>query len=360
MTDLDMKSVLAAFAIVIVLFLGLSVVDSLTTSTTDGTLGDTSTAVLLNEPGEFVSIANSRGIDETVYNSRGKAVNLTGADDSFVETNGKVRVATDGNWTVSTWAFVDSDSASDTQTAVSINGRLIINYNGTANNWTAWYYDEGSRNSYQVNVSATDQPSTFSNIVVVRNNTNLTIYRNTTVGESVNLTNESIIDAPVNSTQWDGRLDEVRTFDTAFNSAKRNELHANPVGPLKGTERTGRIMFDQANKSNQLFFFASVVVTTSNVTYSDGLPGKILEEKSPANDTAGESDYVWREDGPEIKPLAGGEVDGAPVVYVDYTGKVIDSVSRVISAFSAFSQIASLLPILIVGIIIVILVNREA
>lgn len=260
-------------------------------------------------------IADDVGKNERVYNSLGNAINTTGADDSYWQSSENLSILSGDTWTLSVWARVDSEASSRTMTVVSADGRLLVMYNGSAGNWTAWYYDDGSRNSYQINVSAPDQPGNLTNVMVVRNGTNLTIYRNTTEGETADLSNTSSVDTQMESENWDGRIDEVRAFDDALNTTSRSNHHQNPVDPLPGTNRSARIMFDEAGRNIQLLFFASGHIETSNATYSDGLDGQQMDAGRFA---ALGADYKWDVVGPKIKPIEGGELEYAPVAYVDY------------------------------------------
>jgi hypothetical protein len=338
--------VVAALTLSLALMVGTAVVGDVTDGQ-EGIREDESTAVLLGNTGQFVSIADAEGFEETVYNSRGKAVNLTGADDSYVESKSNYKIASDDTWTVSLWARVDNESGSQTMTALSVNGRLVVNYNGTDGNWTAWYYDESSTSSWQVNVSAPDQPQNLTNVQVWSNGTHLTIYRNTTQGDIVNITGDNIESAPVTSENWDGRLDEVRTFDDAINSTTRSELHNTPIAPQNNTNRTSRIMFDQADKSTQLIFFTDTRLEQSNVTFSQGLPGEQMDAKSLL---VMNPDYEWDTSGPKIKPLDGGQLDGAPVAYVDYQYE--GALSKVVDSWSNAVGLAALIPMAGIALLI--------
>lgn len=344
------RLVVVSLVVAMTLMVGTTVVGDITANQ-DGIREQQSTAVLLGDTGEFVSIADGEGFDETVRDSRGYAVNMTGADDSYVETTSPISIAKDDTWTVSLWAQVDNGSETETMTALSINGRVVINYNGTDGNWTVWYYDESSTSSWQANVSAPDQPSNLTNVQVWSNGTHLTIYQNGTQGDLVNVTGDNIESAPVTTSNWDGRLDEVRTFDDPLNSTNRSELYNSPIAPQNNTNRTSRIMFDQPDKSTQLVFFTDADLEQSNVTFSQGLPGQVLNGANLLNDITGSTDYQWETSGPQIKPLAGEELDGAPVAYVDYSFE--GALSGIVEAWSGAVTLAALIPLVGIALLIV-------
>ncbi len=309
----DLPSVIVTLVVIgVILFTGTYIANGVVQNDPGG--GDVSQPAMLDGT-DWTTLGDSIGKNEQVYNSLGYAINLTGSSDSYFRSTEDIDVANDDTWTVSTWAAANSSSSE--RTVVSLEGEIIITYDAAAGNWTGWYYDEGDRDSYTVNVSASS-PNSLTNVMLVRDGETLTIYENNTAGESVDLSGDNIVDAPITSDNWDGRIDEVRTFDDALSSSQRNSLHSDPVAPLAGTNRTARIMFDEAGKDNQLLFFAPGKVTTSNAAYSDGLDGSKMDGVSVWNDITSQTDYRWDKTGPRIRAVDGGELDGAPVAYVSY------------------------------------------
>jgi hypothetical protein len=302
----------------VILFLGITIANPLAEQTGEEATSDT---VLLGDAGEWVTIADTIGTDPTAYDSRGYAVAMTGANDSYVRSTSSVALASDETWTVAAWGAVDENASSDRMALISADGRVIIEYDDANGNWSAWYYDDGSTDSYRVNVSAPDQPGNLTHVAVRSNGTHMTIYANATAGETVDVTTANIANAPVESDNWHGRLDEARTFDDALSEATIGELHSDGVGAQPGTNRTSRAMFDEPDRDQQRLFFSGASLETSNVTYTTGLPGNELDGATITNDLTGATDYEWDTQGPRIKPVDGGRLDGAPVVYVDWATK---------------------------------------
>lgn len=353
MTD-QLQAVITALVLVVSLMVGTAVVSSLTEDESGLRVGQDD-PVLLDSAGTWTTISDGDGFNPTVVNSRGYAVNLTGADDSYVESKQSFELSTDDTWTVSVGARADAEAAGDTMTAVSLDGRLTIVYNGSQGVWTAWYYDEGARNSYQVNVSAPNQPGNLTNVIVWSNGTHLAIYRDNTQGDLKDITTSSIADAPVSSTNWNGRLDEVRTYDDALNTTQRQQVVGSPVAPLPGTNRTSRTMFDEPEQRTQDIFFTDTRLETSNATFSQGYAGDVMDRKDLISDITGETDYVWETSGPQIYVVEGGELDGAPVAYVEYDYE--GALSSIINAWSDLVGLAALLPLLFVVVAIIALVR---
>lgn len=340
--DNDLHNLILTLVIAaVILLIGVSVVSS-TVDTTVAT-GSESEAALLDGT-EWTTLGDTIGANETVYDSRGYAVELTGANDSYIQSEQNVQLASDTNWTVSVWA---ARNASENMTAVSVQGRLLINYNASQDNWTAWYYKDDSRDSFDVSVNATAKQDELVNVMAIRNGSTLTLHAgNNSQNNSVTISGNNTVDAPVNNTNWDGELEELRLSDTPWNDTTRQNHVDNPIDP-QPVNMTGRVMFDQPDKSTQLFFYADGGITTSNVTFVSGLPGSQLSSGGIFNS----GDYDWRERGPEIRATSGGELDGAPVAYVDYDTK--DRAGAFLDSFVAGIGLAGVLLILVpVGAIV--------
>lgn len=346
------QTVLAVLVISIALLAGVTIADGLAGATGEPNEVERTydRHVGLNSPGSWTRIAYDDGFNETVVNSLGHAVNLTGANDSYIQSRDEVNFG-DDTWTVTAWGYVDNDAASDTRTLVSVDGRVIIDYNGSQGVWTAWYYDDGSRNSYRVNVSAPNQPTNFSMVTVRANDTHLTIFRNTTQGETEALSGSSIAQANVNATNWDGRLEELRTFDDPLSDSEISSLHSQPVHPQPGTNRTARAMFDQPDRATQHLYFTGTGLLTSNVTYSAGHPGSEMQGVSLWNELTGESDYRWDSDGPRIMAVDGGELDGAPVAFVSFDSRAM--LPDMVQGFANFIEFAALVPLILIVVVVI-------
>lgn len=291
---------------------------------------------------QSVSFEDTSGANEIsqvyqVKDSTGNAVELTGASDSYVSSNAQYTIAEDSNWTVGTWANVDSSAANENMTALSADGRVLIQYNGSRSEWSVWYYAEGSRDSYRVNISAPNQPGNYTWVEANHNGTHLQVFANTTGGEIANTSKSNIQSANTNTTNWDGSLDETRTFDDSLNSSQRSDLVSNPIEPRKGTNRTSRVMYDQRSGSEYPVYFTGTTVTAHNFTRVSGLPGNELTEGV---------DYTLNTDGGTITALANGRIDGAPVVWIDY--EYLDGVSNngrtILDAFNLFSNSILIIP----------------
>lgn len=244
--------------------------------------------------------------NQQVYDSLGNSIELSGSSDSYFQSQDNVDFNTTGEFTLSTWVYADS-SISGERTVASLNGRLVQTYNSTTGNWEVWYYDERTTDSYELEANATS-PGSFENVQVVSDGNSIELYvsSTSTPDDTVQL-DGGFVESP-NASNWDGRIDEVRTFDTALNATQRQSLRNDPVGPLPDST-TARIMFDERGTSTQLLFYASGGVDTFNANIVDGLNGSLLTEGT---------DYSWDSSSPGIEVLSGGRLDGAPVAYASF------------------------------------------
>lgn len=345
-------AVIGAIALVVfsvTLLLGLTITGSVAEglddtkdpfNTTSSPDPETGTAVSFEDTSGSATILEVFQVRDTTNTS----INLTGADDSFMESQAAFEVSTDDTWSVCTWASVAPGAESDNMTAISANGRVLIQYDGSTSNWSIWHFDDGSSQSWRANVSAPNQPGNFSHICGIHNGTHLTAFRNTTEGDSVSTeTNDSIADVNVDSGNWNGRIDETRLFDQALNSSQRSALHDYGVRPLPNATRTARITYDEGSGSTTEIYFADTRADLSNITWDDGLTGSVLEEGT---------DYEMSTSAGTITALSGGLIDGAPVVWIDYRYEPRNAVGNVAEAirpaFGLFATAALAIPAVVV------------
>lgn len=349
MAENPIAVVATVLTIAIALLIGIAVTDTIGQQT-----DTTPSAVSEIQPLDgttWVNVDSAYGDNETVYQSRGNAVKLNGADDSYVKSNADVQIATDGNWTVCTWARVGNSSAS--MTALSVDGRVVLGYNGTAGNWTGWYYDDGSRSSWNLTADATNESRDLHQLCMVRDDPALRFYVNATREDSVPDTSASnVASAPVSSTNWNGTLEETRTFDDALTASQRNATVNQPNDPLTNATRTARMMYDAGAGRTVHIWWSNADATLSNGTWVSGFAGEEMQRAGIISD----NDYRWRNEGPQIKPSAGGELDGAPVAYVDYD-KASTS-ARVMNDIAGAYDLAGVIMIVLLAGVILGIVQR--
>lgn len=346
MADSAVPKVVTALAVGIALLIGFTVIDGVGSQAVDEESGTVVEDEVLLNGNEYVQVRDelAKGVNPTARDSLGNAIALTGADDSYVETDESIDVPTDQNFTVGTWARVspDGDAENMTMTALSVQGEVLLQYNGTTGNWTAFYYADSTRDSYRVDVSAPDQPGNLTWVAAWANGTHLAIYANTTRGEMVPL-GDSAADSSIGASNWNGTIEETSVDGVPFTSSEIDALVADPVSPRPGDDHRGRLMYDAGSGEAVAVYWAAADATLSNGSWVSGFPGEVLQRA----DLLGNGDYRWKTQGPKIKPLAGGEIDGAPVVWVEYTRKEM--------AYQAIDDIASGLEL--AGILVIVLIS---
>lgn len=274
-----------------------------------------------------------------VNDSTGDTIRLRGADDSQFQSNEDIEFASDDTWSVATWGEWNNSYGTTNGTLLSLNGRVLIQYDNQSQQWIGWWYDDGSRDSYNVTVSSTNQPGTLEHITLVHNGTHLAIYRNNTQGDVVNTTGDNTADPLLNASNWAGRIEESRGYDDALNSSQRQQLRDSPVLPLNGANRTFRLMYDQGSGDRVSVYFTGSSATLQNTTWTDGHPGTVLTEGTDYELDVGDGD---------ISPNDGGRLDGAPVAWVDYEFEPSDFVAALIpgirSGFTLFGTSVLVIP----------------
>lgn len=347
MSDNPVGVIVTVLVIGIVLLAGFQIIDAVGQQTdTEPSRVDVAQPL---DGDSWVAIGDGHGTNETVVTSRGYALQLNGANDSYIRSDQEVDVASDDTWTVCTWVQV-RDTA-QTMTALSVDGRVLLGYNGTEGNWTGWYYDDGSSSSWRLSTNATNETDRFHQLCLWHDDTNeLRLYVNATQEDSVADTSaDNIEDAPVEGSNWNGSLEETRTFDDPLNQSQLSATVNQPNDPLANATRTARIMYDAGGGDTVHIWWSGAKATVSNGTWVDGFDG---EELSRAGMLGG--DYEWRSEGPQIRPTSDSTIADAPVVYVTYD-RSSTSVTVMEDVAGALELANVLMVVLIAGIVITLL-----
>jgi hypothetical protein len=203
-----------------------------------------------------VEIVNQQGRidipgDDSVQNvtavttSLNTEVALDGSPDAAVSLDTSLNLTE--NWETCTLARADDSVVSNNeQRAILSLNELIVYYNGTADTYAAWYYDDGSRASVEVAVAAPD-PTNRTAVCIQRTPDTLTLFRNTSANKSVSLASGQA-DAP-SPAPWDGELEEIRVWNRTNNASQRQAYVDQPALAVRGEPAAVRLMFDVWDRS---------------------------------------------------------------------------------------------------------------
>jgi hypothetical protein len=110
---------------------------------------------------------------------------------------------------------------------------------------------------------------------------------------------------------WEGRVDEVRVFNSSIDPQPYLEDQAQP---LPGTQRTARLMLDEGEGGDTRVYFANTTATLSGHSWAAGVenPGTVLGIGAISEG----DDYEFSYDPLTIRIVDSGYLDGAPVVHV--------------------------------------------
>jgi len=254
--------------------------------------------------GDSVELPGVNESDVTVNQSLGTAAQLDGSQDSYVASASTPDVS--GDWSVSTHVRVRDTTT--TQIVYADNGRLLL-YNGSANEFVGVWYDSATGETYAVRETA-DSPATLTHLALVHNSSRpdtLRLYED----DAAVATTATPTTATFGGDNLNGTLEETRVFNDSLGTDERATLATSPTAPLPGSDRAYRVMYDAYTEPSAFpAFFAGEDATASGVTLVDGAAEQATERGSD-----------WQLSSGSVVALAGGSLDGAPVVYVQYLGK---------------------------------------
>lgn len=214
---------------------------------------------------------------------------------------------------------------------------LVIYYNGSIGNWSAWYFDDGKAESEIVTLNAT-APTQQTALCFLHETDNLTLYRNTTASTTVQLDGSGQADVP-NNTAWNGSIEETRIYDYALNSTQRSNYSTSPAIAVQGNASSARIMYDVRDRSTSSVpaYFASGDASITNASFTDGLDGPTISEG-----------VDYDHSGSDISIPSTSALDGdGDVLFVNYSTTSDDTVGTVITQIDATSSLGGVLMIVL-------------
>lgn len=221
---------------------------------------------------------------------------------------------TQGSWTVC--ASPELNTSANQNATYDIfayqNESLLIQYD--AGSWSAYY--NNTTHSANATIPAPNPSSGLTQVCSRYNHTSneLTIVREQTYSSPQPLT-PGITPRNV-SLNWTGRIDEIKTHNTAVANQTINEYADDPIRPQPGTNRSSRFMLDEGQGSTTNVYFADTDATITNPAWTSGIPAAVI----PEDPLLGPRNYVLQSSPFSIRLASGGYLEGAPVVYVSWNG----------------------------------------
>jgi hypothetical protein len=221
-----------------------------------------------------------------------------------------------------------------------VDSRTILAYNGSASEWACWSYDDASGETHRVAVSAST-PTSFTNLQCERDSTALTLRVNDTTTASVQTDSANATVQTLQTTPLNGSVDETRVFNGTLTSSEQTALYNAPTAPLESAPRQSRIMYDSYGSLDSIpVYLAGGSLDGASATKAAGLRGQGAAEGSD-----------WSISGDVLSVLAGGTLEGAPVVFVSWLfgdGGVI-SITALTGGFGAMLRLAALVPLALIA-----------
>lgn len=257
-----------------------------------------------------------------------------------------------GSWGVMLVADLDEEINQDAAYSAFAAGNGSVHLMRTDGDWLA-YYDNGT-DSASVRVDARNQSSsgglfggifsgeTAAEPVVVRWDDGASTLHIETPDHAANATADSDTEPRPPAYDWVGTIDEARVVSQYPTRADTDSYLSEPVAPLPDSEQqqAARYMFDEESGTTTEPYYAAAS--------ADVIGGELGATGVDGPGIANGTDYELSFGPLAIEALAGGELDGAPVVHLNWGSPVAGIVSTV----------AGFLPVLLFLIPVVMLANR--
>jgi len=267
------------------------------------------------------------------------------AFDGSGSLDGTANISVYGDWEVCTWATVHDPTQN--MTILSVDGEQTLQYMGnrTTPHWVGRYWDAGEREDYDVAVAATD-PENRTHLCFQQQNQNITLLENTTASPTVETNGtHTLTDARYNVSALNGSVDETRVYNQSLNASYRADLRAYPSRPLDGVAPAMRVMFDARSGpiSSLPIYFTDASASVTGGQLVSGVGGDTLQ--------AG-TDYQITDPGfsnPRFHVLGGGDLVGAPVVFVTYGSHSLMLNGQFLGAWQVLQSVIVFLALGILG-----------
>lgn len=308
-------------------------------------IGSASTAV---EPvtGQAVTVESGvdsdTDIDVSATTETGIAVDGGGYVDASAPTGWD-----SGAWSVFVAARADPGSDSwdpaGTHNVVAVdNSTLRLDYHNGS--WQAWY--RNSSHSALVRVPVNDLTTTTP-LTATFDDGQLTLATPTESASAAMTT--ATADRGV-ARNWVGMVDELRFIDGAASDQSISQYHAAPADPLDAETHRARWLFDAGRGSTATGYYnATDAALRGSATWGAGVSDLTL--------TAG-SDYQLSFGPLAITTVSGGQLDGAPVVFVDAAGAFGGTIRGVTGGLADALALLPVLMLVLLATIVLTTVRR--
>lgn len=340
--------VLTVVVIGVVALVGVGILGSLGTVALD--LGVSADSAEINaETGETTVLDEAVDQSPTYWDvslTQGHAVQLSG--DGYVDAS-MPDGWDDGSWTVcSVGALDDSVNEEATYSLVAVeNETLRLDYSD--GEWSAIY-----RQSDTASATATlahETPTSPTPACVRFDNETDELQLQVDEQQSDPVVLDSQTEQRDLANNWVGTVDETRVFNEALDDSTLSTYSAEPAAGL-GVEDSARWMYEEGEGDATSAYYHDDTATLVNAGWTSGVGGPDLVE--------GE-DYDADVDPLSITPLAGGFIDGSPVLYVAWDTGLGGQLQSLLEGIGgAFSLIPVVLLVLLASVVVAVVARMQS
>jgi hypothetical protein len=248
-----------------------------------------------------------------VQDTSGRAAELSGSGAVVVDGGlGFLNATGNETGTATFLTHVAIDDPSRTQVIFQLGDEYQLSYNGTSNEYELWYFDEETRDTYLVNVSAPSDPTPLQPVIFTRDGETLTLINAAGEGlqASVTTTGDSFEPLPTDQ-GLDGRLEETRVINRTVTSSETTIYTDDKIAPVAVGNRESRLMYDTQGSGVAVDFRDNASASlTGDAQRGDGIPGDSLSSGTDFAITSSGSNQQT------ISALVGGQLEDMPRVFL--------------------------------------------
>lgn len=253
----------------------------------------------------------------------------------------------DDTW--STCAVAELDDAANQQATYDVTGwdNATIQLEYANGSWSIWAQNASGATA-RATVAASS-PTNPTAVCGVSDGSSVTIYADGSQGTTDAY--DAAVESRAVSLDWYGTIDEARLFDSTLSASAASRYATDPWAPFPGEDRTSRYYLDEGQGTDTRVVFQSPNATlVGDVGWGDGVDDPQLQNGT---------DYEIGVGPLEIKPLAGGQVDGAPILYVEYSTNAFGAIVLSIADLGETAFVLLIVALLAIPVVAIVVVVRS-
>jgi len=296
--DFDLADATEKISVALIMLL---LVSSVLSAVAAGFINTQTTSATVPADNEFSSVSETPSFENlSVAATSGQALRLDGG---YVPAPADVTIDDNNGGTLMATAALDSGANQSAAYHVAgADGDLVLRFDD--GQWLAIYANQTTTTASAPASSATDYTTLSARWDGASDE--LTLFVD---GSAANTTSIGTTEQRQVANNLDGRIEEVRIFDSALGNSPITTYHGDPINSLNGQTHETRLLFDEGEGSSTLAFYQGA---QADIVGPHSWTTGVEQGQTPQAGTD------FEVSGNSIRVVSGGYLDGQPKLYLSF------------------------------------------